>query len=83
MVIKDFLELEISSRADLVWDEGEFLGSRDYYGYTVALYVLEGLYVEVWVFNATNKIEKVEPIQNDKDLQHYLKDIDIEKLLNQ
>jgi hypothetical protein len=77
----EFLELDISSRADFVWAEGEFVGSRDYYGYKVALYVLEGLYIEVWIFIATNKIEKVEPIQNDKDLQHYLKDIDIEKLL--
>jgi len=34
------------------------------------------------VFLATNKIEKMEPIQNEKDLEHYLKDVDIERLIN-
>jgi len=82
MTITDFLELDIGSRADKVWDEGEFIGARDYYGYKVVLYVLKGLYIEVWVFAATSKIEKVEPIENEKDLQHYLKDIDIKKLMN-
>jgi hypothetical protein len=38
--------------------------------------------VEVWYLIATNKIEKVEPIANPKDLNHYLKDIDVEKLMN-
>ncbi len=78
----DFLELDINARANIVWADGEFIGSRDYYGYKVVLYVLEGLYIEVWVFAATNKIEKVEPIQNERDLEHYLKDIDFVKLTN-
>jgi hypothetical protein len=79
----EFLQLDLNSRADIVWADGEFIGARDYYGYKVVLYVLEGLYVEVWVFASTNKIEKVEAVQNEKDLQHYLKDIDLEKLVNE
>ena len=82
MTQSDFLLLDINARADLVWDTGEFVGARTYYGYNIVLYVLEGLYIEVWVFLATNKIEKVEPIQNEKDLEHYLKDIDLKKLIN-
>ena len=78
----DFLLLDINSRADKVWADGEFIGSREYYGYKVVLYVLERLYVEVWYFIATNKIEIVEPISNAKALDHYLKDIDIEKLIS-
>ena len=82
MTQSDFLSLGINARADLVWDTGEFVGARNYYGYYIVLYVLEGLYIEVWVFLANNKIEKVEPIQSSKDLDHYLKDINIEKLIN-
>ncbi len=77
-----FLKLNINERADTVWSEGEFVGARDYYGYKVVLYVLKGLFVEVWYFKATNKIEKVEPLANQKDLNHYLKDIDLARLLD-
>ena len=72
---ENFLSCDISDRAALVWDLGEYVGTRDYYGYKVMLYVLPKLYVEVWYFN--NKIEKVQPIENEKSLNHYLKDINI------
>lgn len=78
----DFIKLNINERADTVWSEAEFVGARDYYGYKVVLYVLKGLYVEVWYFKETNKIEKVEPLANPKDLNHYLKDIDLARLLD-
>jgi hypothetical protein len=82
MTSNDFIQLNINDRANTVWAEGEFIGAREYYGYKVVLYVLKGLYVEVWYFISTNKIEKVEPIADPKDLNHYLKDIDLEKLLD-
>jgi hypothetical protein len=82
MTESDFLLLDVNPRADKVWADGEFIGSREYYGYKIVLYVLERLYVEVWYFIATNKIEKVEPISNSKDLNHYLKDVDIENLMS-
>jgi hypothetical protein len=82
MDVSDFIKLNFSQRADLVWENGEFIGSREYYGYKVVLYVLKELYVEVWYFIATNKIEKVEPLADMKDLNHYLKDMDIKKLIN-
>ncbi len=81
VTINEFTQLNINDRANTVWAEGEFIGAREYYGHKVVLYVLKGLYVEVWYFIATNKIEKVEPIGDPKDLNHYLKDIDLEKLL--
>ncbi len=78
-----FLELDINERANKVWASGEYIGTRAYYGYKVQLYVLQGLYVEVWYSPALNKIEKVEPIQSDKVLNHYLKDINLQKLINE
>ncbi len=77
---QNFLSLEINERASTVWSKGEYIGTREYYGYKVSLYVLTGLYVEVWYFIAENRIEKVEPIASDKDLDHYLKNIDLNKL---
>ena len=79
----DFLKLNINERAEVTWSEGEFVGTREYYGFKLSLYVLKGLYVEVWYFIATNKIEKVEPLADIKDLNHYLKDINIAKLLDE
>jgi hypothetical protein len=78
----DFLRLSINERADITWSEGEFIGSREYYGFKLSLYVLKGLYVEIWYFPTTNRIEKVEPLADIKDLNHYLKDIDIKKLMD-
>ncbi|HTA84517.1 MAG TPA: hypothetical protein VK783_16355 [Bacteroidia bacterium] len=78
----DFAKLNINERADLTWSKGEFVGTREYYSFKLSLYVLKGLYVKVWYFPTTNRIEKVEPLANIKDLNHYLKDIDLAKLLD-
>jgi hypothetical protein len=82
MTHADFLKLKINERAEVTWSEGKFVGSRDCYAYKVSLYVLKGLYVEIWYFPTTNRIEKVEPLADIKDLNHYLKDIDIKKLMD-
>jgi hypothetical protein len=79
----DFLKLDINARANIIWSDGELIGSREYYGYRIALYALKHLFVEVWYHTSTNKIEKIEPISNDeKAINHYLKDIDIGKLVD-
>ena len=36
MTQSDFLQLDINARADLVWETGEFVGARTYYGYNVS-----------------------------------------------
>ena len=83
MTQSEFLKLEITARAHFVWSKGECIGSREYYGYRIALYALKHLFVEVWYHPGTNKIEKIEPISNDeKALHNYLKDIDISKMLD-
>ncbi|HXP49232.1 MAG TPA: hypothetical protein VN922_04715 [Bacteroidia bacterium] len=80
---REFIKLNLNERADLIWTNGEFVGSRDYYGYKVSLYVLEGLYVEVWYFVVSNKIEKIEPIEDEHSLELYLNVHEILKKINQ
>lgn len=82
MTKEDFLRLDLKERANQIWLEAEYIGTREYYGYYLSLYILEQLYVEVWIFNITNTIEKIEIVENEKSLILYLKDIDIEKLLS-
>jgi len=83
MTSADFLSLNISDRGDFLWANGRFVASREYYGYKVALYVIPGLfYVEVWIFKDTKKIEKIEPIADQRDLNLYLNDIRLDKLVD-
>lgn len=55
-----FYELDMDARAELVWDKGEYISSIDYYGRRVSLFILEGLYVEVFYNPQENVIEEVE-----------------------
>ena len=70
----------LKSRANLVWEEGEYVGYRDYYGYKRMLYVLHKLYVEVWYFSAANRVEKVEVFNDAEGIDQY---VDLKGILNE
>jgi hypothetical protein len=80
MNAKKFSMLDVNKRAALVWDKGEYIGYREYYGYKRVLYLVSKLYIEVWYFIATNKIEKVQIIENKADLEKY---VDIKDILKE
>jgi hypothetical protein len=75
-----FMERSLTSRANLVWNEGEYVGYRDYYGYKRMLYVLHKLYIEVWYFTSANRIEKVEVFNDTEAIDQY---VDLKGILNE
>ncbi len=79
MIFKEaFLALDLNDRAKFVWQRGEFIDYREYDGCKVALYSLPKLFVEVWVFKDSGKVDKVEVVEDAKILEQY---VDSEKLL--
>jgi hypothetical protein len=56
----DFNKLDLLSRIQLLYKEGDFLMAIRYYRYKVNLYILGSFYVEVFYNHKLDKIEKVE-----------------------
>ena len=69
-----FREVDLNGRANLVWDHGEFIVTREYYGNMVNLYALPGFYAEVYYSPDKIKIIKIEITT---DLNKFLPAIEI------
>ena len=54
--------LTLAERANLVWNEGEFLTATVYNNRKVNLYSLNGQFIEMWHDPAGNLIEKIIPM---------------------
>lgn len=58
-----FLDLNLSDRVKVLYENGAFVVAIRYYGYKVNLYLLNGFYVEVFYNHKLDKIEKVLPME--------------------
>ena len=67
-----FSLLEINAKANLIWGHGKFIASRAYYNYSISLYSLSGFFVEVWIFQNSKEIEKIEVFDTDSRLKLYI-----------
>lgn len=74
MKAEEFLALSTNERAQIVWDQGRYLETAFYYGYTINLHSLNSMFVEVYYSSQSNCIEKVE-LANDQALKKYLNSI--------
>ena len=75
-----FRRLSIKQKGEYVFQEGEYIGLREYYNHRINLYSLSDFFVEVWYFPAENKIEKIEILESEKTLDLYIdKMIGLEK----
>ena len=72
---KLFNEVDDQGRANLVWEHGEFIVTREYYGNKVNLYTLPGFYVQIIYSPDLLKIIKIE---QTNDLNKFLPAIDIQ-----
>ena len=55
-----FMDLSLRERIEIVYQQGKFVVNIRYYGYKVNLYVVGGLYVEVFYNHKLDCIEKIE-----------------------
>jgi hypothetical protein len=70
--IQQFKALPLEERGALVFSEGKYLAVRSYYNFAINLYELYDFLVEVWYFPPTNKIKKIETLDNSKTLDLYI-----------
>ncbi len=49
----------MDQKAVLVFQESNFLSSRKYYNFSICLYYVGSLMVEVWYFEPTTSIERI------------------------
>ena len=75
-----FRQLSIRQRGEYVFQEGDYIGLRQYYNHRINLYSLFDFFVEVWYLAAENKIEKIEVLESEKILDLYIdKMIELDK----
>lgn len=56
---KEFKELSLNKRINLIYEHGTFVMSIRYYGYKVNLYLLGTFYLEVFVNHKNATIERI------------------------
>ena len=64
-------KLTLNERADLLWKDGTFLTTVEYYNRKVNLYLLHGGYYELWYTVTGNEIEKIIPFTNRNLFRKY------------
>lgn len=74
---KFFDSLDKQGKAILVWEHGEYLLTREYYGSQVNLYALPGFYVEVYYRDDLMRIERIHSIKETEHLEKFLFQIEL------
>jgi hypothetical protein len=74
----DFILLNKTDRAQMLWQDGEFIIHHQAGAEMFALYSLHGFYVEVTMFDSA--IISVLPFKSGARLDKYLSEINIEEL---
>lgn len=69
--------IDLHDKALFVWENGEYLSTREYYSMKVNLYALPGFLVEVFYSPYLNKIQRIEIVEDPKRLAKHLENIQI------
>jgi hypothetical protein len=73
----EYLKWSLTDRASMLWDQGTYLETTMYYGYTIKLYSLHSFYVEVYYSQEKEFIDKIIVAEID-DLKKCLGRIEID-----
>lgn len=68
----NFQKLPEGEKASMVLDKGKQISRRKVKSYFVSLYTLDEFMVEIWYQSRTNKIEKVEIIEDHSIIDKYI-----------
>jgi hypothetical protein len=80
MTLYQYNQLDKTDQACVLWNKGVFLCERKMDQYTIALYQIEGFYVELFYHPEDNAIEKLRSFRSTGQLNPYLNRIDVSKL---
>lgn len=64
--------MDLSQKYELISTNGKYIGVRTYYNYLINLYLLNGIFYELWYFTPINEIEKIEVLDDEKKLNLYI-----------
>lgn len=77
-----FNQIPVQEKVRVTFEEGQEIMARIYLYYTVKLYRLGPLYIEVWYRPHHNRIDKVEAVELEDVLHLYEKEIDISDIFD-
>ena len=73
MTQSEFNKLSHKEKGHLVFTEGKFIASRQYYAQRLVLYDMEEFFAEVWYEPDKNKIHRIESLSpEDKRIDLYI-----------
>jgi len=78
---RQFKEFELNERMDIINQEGDYVGMREYYAQRINLYTVYGFFVEVFYSPNENKITKVQVANRELVDLMYSEKIDIRSIL--
>jgi hypothetical protein len=80
ITLEDFVLLPIDEQAQLVWEHGQYLISRQGQRTTANLYAVAAFYVEIWYDREQNSITAITCFDDVSKLDSYLKGISLDEL---
>ena len=81
MTLYHFNILDENEQAQVVREKGVLVGERQQKNHKLLLYQIDAFYVEAYLHTHFNVITKFRSFQNQKYLEPYLKEIEIDRLL--
>ncbi len=80
MDAQEFRKLPVQEQVSVILSNGKELLERIFVYYTVKLYLLDGLFVEIWYHQVTNRIDKVLVVEFEDVIHLYESQINISDL---
>jgi hypothetical protein len=65
--------LPVNQKADILWEEGKFIGAIELNDYDVSLYSLDDQYYEMYYSVSKCRIEKITSLENPERFKRYSK----------
>jgi hypothetical protein len=71
MIGKNYDQLPVNQKADILWGEGKLIEAMEMNNFDVALYELDNKYFEIYYSLENNRIEKIRVVHDPKRLKKY------------
>ncbi|MFT7036034.1 MAG: hypothetical protein ACJA2S_004561 [Cyclobacteriaceae bacterium] len=80
VTLTEFESLSEHDREVITFSLGDYISTRNYYGYRINLYVITNFLVEAWYCHEDNSIDKIELLKSNKPFNQYAQQVNLESL---
>jgi hypothetical protein len=77
ITLYEYNQLSKDEQGTVLWSQGRFLVNRATTSHKINLYALDRFYVEVWLKDGGNEIDRIRSFSSSNQLEPYLSLIDI------